>query len=72
VIFRVSDSKEEAQKSNKRLTTKTIIGETKREGQRKAKRCTTYMNQKKRRELVPLMVGSYLTHNFLKSLAYNS
>jgi hypothetical protein len=34
-------------KSNKRLMVGTIIGETKREGQRKAKRCTSRKNQKK-------------------------
>jgi hypothetical protein len=32
----------------------TIKEETKREGQRKAKRCTNHMNQEKERELVPL------------------
>jgi hypothetical protein len=37
-------------KSNKRSMVITIIGETKREGQRKAKRCTTHRNQKKRGE----------------------
>jgi len=50
---------------------RTIIGETKRKGQRKAKRCTTRRNQKqfkkkrknKRRKLIPLVVGSYLSHN---------
>jgi hypothetical protein len=43
---------------------KTIIGETKKEGQRKAKRRKTCKNQKKRkgRKLVFLMVGSYFTH----------
>jgi hypothetical protein len=39
----------------------TIKGETKREGQRKAKRHGACRNQKKG-ELVPLVVGSYLTH----------
>jgi len=39
----------------------TIIGETKREGQRKVKRCTTHKNPKKK--LVPLVVGSYFTHS---------
>jgi hypothetical protein len=39
----------------------TITGETKREGQRKAKRHTAHKNPKrKKRELVPLVVGSYL------------
>jgi hypothetical protein len=42
---------------------RTITKETKKEGQGKAKRRTTQKNKKKRRELVPLMVGSYLTHN---------
>jgi len=40
--------KNEAQKTNKRSMAKTIIGETKREGQRKAKRRTTHKNQKKK------------------------
>jgi len=35
------------QKSNKRMMVGTITGETYREGQRKAKRRITYMNQKK-------------------------
>jgi hypothetical protein len=35
------------QKSNKRTMTKTITRGTKREGQRKAKRCITHLNQKK-------------------------
>jgi hypothetical protein len=39
-----------------------IASETKSEGQRKAKRQTTRMNQTKRKELVPLVVGSFLTH----------
>jgi hypothetical protein len=38
----------------------TVTGETKREGQ--TKRHTARKNQKKGRELVPLMVQSYLTH----------
>jgi len=38
----------ESQKSHKRSMARTIKGETKREGQRKAKRCTALMNQKKR------------------------
>ncbi len=50
----------------KKLMAKTITQETKREGQKKAKRHTTRRNQKneqkKRKELVPFMVGSYLTH----------
>jgi hypothetical protein len=49
---------------------RTITGEIKKEGQRKAKRRTTHKIQKKlkkrkikkRRKLVPLMVGSYLSH----------
>jgi hypothetical protein len=51
------------QKSNKRSIVRTITRETKRGGQRKAKGCITYKNQKKRRELIPLVVGTYLTHN---------
>jgi len=42
------------QKSNKILMTRTITGETKREGERKAKRPTVHKNPKKGRELVPL------------------
>jgi hypothetical protein len=38
-----------------------ITRETKKEGQRKAKRCTT-CKPKKGRELIPLVVGSYFTH----------
>jgi len=38
-----------SQKSSRRSMAGTIIGETKREGQRKAKRCTTCKNQKRRR-----------------------
>jgi hypothetical protein len=34
-------------KSNKRSMVGTIVGETKREDQRKAKRCTSHKNQKK-------------------------
>jgi hypothetical protein len=49
-------------KFNKRLMAGAIIGETKREGQRKAKRQTACRNQKKGRELVLLVVRSYLTH----------
>jgi len=41
----------------------TITGETKNEGQRKAKKHIAYKNQKKRKQLVPLVVRSYLTHN---------
>jgi hypothetical protein len=40
----------------------TITRETKREGQKKVKRYTTHRNQKKRRELIPFVVGNYLTH----------
>jgi hypothetical protein len=52
-------------KSNKISMVGTITRETKSEGQRKAKSHTTRKNlekRKKRRELVPLMVGSYRTH----------
>jgi hypothetical protein len=41
-------NKTKSQKSNKRLMTKTILGETKREGQRKAKRCTIRKNRKEK------------------------
>jgi hypothetical protein len=53
-----------AQKSNKKLMAETIIRETKREGQRKAKKCTTHRNprKKKKKKLVFLVVGSYFTH----------
>jgi hypothetical protein len=40
----------------------TIIGETKREGQRKAKNNSAHKNQKKKKELVLLVVGSYVTY----------
>jgi hypothetical protein len=40
----------------------TITGETKRVGQRKFKRQPACRNQKRERKLVPLVVGSYLTH----------
>jgi hypothetical protein len=49
------------QKSNKRTMAKTITRETKREGQKKAKRCIAHMNQKNG-EIVPFVVGNYLTH----------
>ncbi len=48
----------------------TITGETTRGGQRKAKRQTTCKKQKEKgRELVPLVVGSYLTREPLMSPA---
>jgi len=50
------------QKSNKRLMVGTIKEDTKKEGQREAKRRTTHMNQEKGRELVPLVVGGNFTH----------
>jgi hypothetical protein len=40
----------------------TIIGEIKREGQRKAKRHTTCRNQKKRREKINPFNGRKLFH----------
>jgi hypothetical protein len=43
----------------------TIKEETKREGQRKAKRGTTLGNQGKGRELVPLVVGGNLTQGYI-------
>jgi hypothetical protein len=54
--------KNENPKSNKRSMAETIIGETRREGQRKAKRQTTCMTQNRGRKLVPLMIGSYFIH----------
>ncbi len=55
----------------------TIIRETKREGQRKAKRCTTPMNQKKGEKVILLVVGSYLTHvpsnvTYMQIMRFNS
>jgi hypothetical protein len=49
--------------------TRTIAVEIKREGQRKAKRRTTRTNQKKGKELVLLVLKSYLTHG-LSNVAY--
>jgi len=51
-----------SQKFNKRTMTGTIPRETKREGQRKAKDEQPTGTKKKGEELVPLVVGSYLTH----------
>jgi hypothetical protein len=48
--------------SYKRSMARTIIGETKKEVQRKAKRHTTHMNQKIRRNVIRLMVIKYFTH----------
>jgi hypothetical protein len=45
-ILLVSSKKVETQKSNKRSMVRTIAGDTKREGQRKAKRQTAHKNQK--------------------------
>jgi hypothetical protein len=59
----------ETQKSNKRLMARTITRRQKSEGQRKAKRRTAPRNQRKERELVPLEVGSYLTHG-LSNVVY--
>jgi sRNA-binding protein len=59
-LFFYSLSKEK-QKSNKKSTTGTITKETKREGQGKAKTCTTRKNQK-REKLVPFVEISFLTH----------
>jgi hypothetical protein len=39
-----------AQKSNKKLMAETIIRETKREGQRKAKKCTNHRNPRKKKK----------------------
>jgi hypothetical protein len=52
-----------SQKSNKRSMVGTIVGETKREGQRKAKRCTCHKNKIKGKKLVLLVVGSYFIHS---------
>ncbi len=41
---------------------RTITRETKKEGQRKAKRHTTYMNKIKS-NLILLMIGSHFTHD---------
>jgi len=40
----------------------TIIGETKRECQKKAKRYTTLSKEKKGKKLIPLMVKNNFTH----------
>jgi hypothetical protein len=40
----------------------TIIGETKKECPKKAKRYTTLRKEKKGKELIPLMVKNYFTH----------
>jgi hypothetical protein len=61
-ILRIRKLLYSSQKSNKRLMVRSITWETKREGQRQAKNCTTHRNQKKGKKLVPIMVGSYLTH----------
>jgi hypothetical protein len=53
--------KYDSQKSNKRLMVETIIGETKREGQRKAKRRTVCKNQKKKKKTRP-SCGRMLSH----------
>jgi len=54
----------------------TITEETKKEGQRKAKGCTTHKNQKGR-ELIPFVVGNYLTHSpfnvtYIQIMKYDS
>jgi hypothetical protein len=51
--------KYDSQKSNKRLMVETIIGETKREGQRII--CKNF-KKKKQKTLDPLVVGHYLIH----------
>jgi hypothetical protein len=41
----------------------TIVGETKKEGQRKAKKHIAHKKpNKKKKKLIPFMIGSYLTH----------
>jgi hypothetical protein len=49
----------EHSKSSKRLMARTIIRETKREGQK----MHNMQDPKQGRELIPLMVGNYFTHN---------
>jgi hypothetical protein len=52
-----------AQKSNKKLMAETIIRETKREGQRKAKKCTNHRNpRKKKKKKTSLSCGRKLFH----------
>jgi hypothetical protein len=50
------------QKSNKRLMVGTIIRETKRGRPKKGLKTYNPQEPKKGKELVPLMVGSYLTN----------
>jgi hypothetical protein len=50
------------EKSNKRLMVKTITGETKRGRPKKGQKTYNPQEPKKGKELVPLVVGSYLPH----------
>jgi hypothetical protein len=52
-----------SKKSNKKLDGWNHHMEDKREGQRKVKKMHNPGGTKEGRELVPLMVGNYLTHN---------
>jgi hypothetical protein len=53
-----------SQKSNQDRWLEPSHGETKREGQRKAKRCTTCKNPKKREKARPShTIGNYVTHS---------
>jgi hypothetical protein len=49
----------------------TITGKTKRESQRKVKRHSLAGTKKKRRELVLLVIESYLTHGPSNILAWS-
>jgi hypothetical protein len=60
-----------SQKSNRRSMTRTITGETKREGQRKAKRRIA-RGTKKRRKLVHLMLKNYVTHGLFNVVTCKS
>jgi len=51
-----------SQKSNKRSLAITIVGRQKGKAKEKPKDTQPVRTKKKGRELVPLMVGNYLTH----------
>jgi hypothetical protein len=61
MIFRVSDSREEAQTSNNILMAETIRGRQIGKAKERPK-YAQHARTKKGRKLVLLMVGSYLTH----------
>jgi hypothetical protein len=63
-----STSKKQNTKIQKGLMAGTIKEETKRGGQKKAKRHTSHTNQGKGRKLVLLMVGGNFTHSPLMLL----